>query len=465
MLRNESVPTLAAPQFLNLTPNAINPGISRCEIKVLYLGANRNGSYISREVAESLANDLPACPIVGAYYKEDDDFGDHGEVIHIERGEIDFTRATIPYGFVSPDAKVWFQNFNDIDEFGNAVERTYLMTTGYLWTGQYPEIERCITEGMGQSMELDDMDGHWAEDTSKGIEFFIITDASLTKLCVLGNSVEPCFEGASVTSPKVSESFSTGDFAQTLFTMMKELKETLGNKGGLDMPKPKDQALFAEEGSEVIETPEAPATDDGASVETFKEDDERKDEDGGDEPAASDEPESEEPAEDEDDEDKKSSNHSLGDDEVEVPAVVETPEAPETPDFSAELEQAKAKVAELAAKVETYAAELEALRQFKNDRISADKDALIAKYHMLSDEDKAEVIEHKDEYSLAEIESKLALIYVQTNVDFDSVDGEVEVVSDEAPVTTFSLSAVPTSDISMEDDDLYAMLRDTKYSL
>jgi hypothetical protein len=28
---------------------------------------------------------------------------------------------TIPYGFVSPDAKVWFQIFEDIDENGNTV--------------------------------------------------------------------------------------------------------------------------------------------------------------------------------------------------------------------------------------------------------------------------------------------------------------------------------------------------------
>jgi hypothetical protein len=28
---------------------------------------------------------------------------------------------TKPYGFVAPDAKVWFQKFNDEDEFGNQI--------------------------------------------------------------------------------------------------------------------------------------------------------------------------------------------------------------------------------------------------------------------------------------------------------------------------------------------------------
>jgi len=36
-------------ELINITP--MNPLISRCYIKVLYIGENRNGSSISREVA------------------------------------------------------------------------------------------------------------------------------------------------------------------------------------------------------------------------------------------------------------------------------------------------------------------------------------------------------------------------------------------------------------------------------
>ena len=60
-------------EFINITP--INPLISKCQIKVCYVGEdpNRNGSIITKEVATEMANSLPGSPIVGKYvdYKED----------------------------------------------------------------------------------------------------------------------------------------------------------------------------------------------------------------------------------------------------------------------------------------------------------------------------------------------------------------------------------------------------------
>lgn len=131
MLKNQSVATIAAPQFINIQP--YNPLISQCEIKVLYVGENRNGSYISEDVAMKMANSLPGTPIVAAFIPEKEDYGDHGHFITIEEsGEITFSCKTRPYGFVAPDAKVWFKDFVDTDEFGVETERRYLMTTGYL---------------------------------------------------------------------------------------------------------------------------------------------------------------------------------------------------------------------------------------------------------------------------------------------------------------------------------------------
>jgi len=139
---SRSVATIDRPEFINVTP--YNPLISQCEIKVLYLGENRNRSFISKEVAREMANSLPGCPIVG-YYKEDkQDFSDHGQRVVIDDEGVKFETLTKPYGFVAPDAKVWFQKFIDTDEFGAEHEREYLMTTGYLWTGQYEEAQREI---------------------------------------------------------------------------------------------------------------------------------------------------------------------------------------------------------------------------------------------------------------------------------------------------------------------------------
>ena len=84
-------------------------------------------------------------------------------------------------------------------------------------------------------------------------------------------------------------------------------------------------------------------------------------------------------------------------------------------------------------------AELESLREFKLQIENEKKDALIAKYHMLSDEDKADIITHKEEYTLEQIDEKLALIYVRKNVDFSTVDGHQEEEADMDSILSFSL--------------------------
>ena len=55
--------------------------------------------------------------------------------------------------------------------------------------------------GNNQSMELDDktLDAYWTKDANGKPQFFIINEAIMSKLCILGEEVEPCFEGASIT--------------------------------------------------------------------------------------------------------------------------------------------------------------------------------------------------------------------------------------------------------------------------
>ena len=132
---HKSVATINSPEFINLKPLDINPLMSACEIKVLYVGANRNRSYITKEVATDMAKTLRGAPIVGYYRQEKEDFRDHGREVIIDDEGIKFNCKTVPYGFVSPDARVWFQEFEDTNEFGEVTVREYLMTTGYLWTG------------------------------------------------------------------------------------------------------------------------------------------------------------------------------------------------------------------------------------------------------------------------------------------------------------------------------------------
>ena len=436
-LKNKSeVSMIQGPEFINLEPLDVNPLMQKCEIKVFYLGHNRNGSYINRETALEMSKTLRGTPIVAAFNKDKEDFGDHGHVMHIEDGEVTFSVKTIPYGFVSPDAEVWFQNFTDIDEFDNKVERTYLMTTGYLWSGQFEELTKVINEGQPQSMELDSssLQGHWATDNNLGVDFFIINDATFSKLCILGDNVEPCYEGASVTSPEVSKNFSKNtDFQQTLFSMMNDLQIALNSKGGLDMS---EKELVNESAETVKEQPELEheleiptdetANEELASVEEeFTETETVEDTETVVETV-------EETAEDfvdkkekEDSDDKDEDDSDDDDDE----------EDKKKPTNQHSLEEFEALQAEL----ESLRAEIKELREFKLEVENQQKDALIASYHMLSDEDKAEVIAHKSEFSLDEIKAKLAVIYVEKNVNFDMIDGQEEVEDDPAPAMTFSL--------------------------
>lgn len=309
------------------------------------------------------------------------------------------------------------------------------MTTGFLWTGQFEELTKVIQEGQPHSMELDgeSIDGHWATDNNLGIEFFIINDATFSKLCILGDDVEPCYEGSSVTSLEVDSKFTKNDnFEHTLFTMMQELKDTLNSEGGLNMSKEfdtKDDEVIENTEPETVENTEPEVfseepqnendatSEENSSDEEFKEDDKANSDDKDDEDAKSDSKE----------DDKKVKNqHSLEEFEL------------------------------LQKEIESLRAENQELRNFKLDIEIKQKQALIDKYFMLSEEDKADIVKNMENYSLDEIEAKLAILYVKENVNFDKVDGQSE--NQPSPALSFSLE----EDVNDETlSELQRALRET----
>ena len=140
-------------EFIDIDPNFKNPLISKCIIKVCYVGdePNRNKSIITKNTAKGdLAQSVRGAMIVGFYNEEKKDFEEHNRMIDISNGKFEIKDTTRPYGFVDMNAKVWFEWFED-----DGVTHEYLMTEGYLWTGQYPECRRVIEKGNNQSMELD----------------------------------------------------------------------------------------------------------------------------------------------------------------------------------------------------------------------------------------------------------------------------------------------------------------------
>lgn len=406
-MMHQSIATIDSPEFINLQPLEINPLMSSCEIKVLYLGENRNHSYITKEVATEMAKTLRGAPIVGYYRDDKEDFRDHGEKIICDDEGIKFECLTKPYGFVAPDARVWFQKFEDIDDFGNKITREYLMTTGYLWTGQYEEAKLAIDEGRPQSMELDEntLDGHWSTNNNTGMDFFIINDAIFSKLCILGEDVEPCFEGSSITAPEVSTTFTKmdEDFKKTLFTMMQDLKHAL--KGGYEMEL-KDENVETEVTTEVApnqETVETTETTVEEEVVVTEENNSTEDIANSIEATQSNEEETAVAEE-------ESANNEVAKTDTDNTTVEE--EAKDYSLLEQELETLKANYAEMEAKYQELVAFKEAVDNEK-------KDALINSFYMLSDEDKKDVIENKSNYSLEEIESKLCVICVRKKVNFD----------------------------------------------
>ena len=117
------------------------------------------------------------------------------------------------------------------------VVHTYMVTEGWLWTGQYPEAKRIIERGNNQSMELDEnsLDGSWTIDDKSGMEFFIINDAIFSKLCILGENFEPCFEGSSITHFSLEDNFN-----QKIYELMKEVKKL---KGGNSFMEKEEQVI------------------------------------------------------------------------------------------------------------------------------------------------------------------------------------------------------------------------------
>ncbi|MCF0126433.1 MAG: hypothetical protein HUJ68_11915 [Clostridia bacterium] len=387
-------------EFINLTP--MNDMISKCEIKILYTGKNRNKSYISKETATKMANTLPGTPIVGYYLEEVEDFKDHAEELVIDDKGIRLEKITVPYGFVPTDTKVWWQNFIDDD----GVEREYLVAEGYLWTGRYPETKKVIEQGRPQSMELSELtlvgewgnvSGEWTKFNNEEEEYFIINEATFEALCILGKNVPPCFEGANITkSNNIVYSLNKETFKEEMLEFLKDLKYTL-KEGEEEM---------SEELNNNIDNNEA----DFAKKEENKENKDTKENKEDTKPEDNKEDEKKKKKEDEEDYAcGKKKKYSL--DEI------------------VEYQELLSKYSELVDKYNKVSDELNNLKPqyslLENKVIeieNKEKDEMINSFYMLSDEDKKEVIENKANYSLDDIEAKLSVICVRKKVNFDLED-------------------------------------------
>lgn len=473
-------------ELINITP--INPLISKCQIKVCYVGdtPNRNRSIITKETARQMANSLPGSPIVGYFNENKEDYEEHNRIIDISNGKFEIKDTTQPYGFVDLNAKVWFAKYLDDD----SVEREYLVTEGYLWTGQFPECQRVIEKGNNQSMELDEktLNAFWTKEDNGKPKFFIINEAIISKLCILGEDNEPCFEGSSITAPTIQ--FSLGeDFKEQLFSMMQELKDLL-SEGGTKMfnryaveigdalwnalweyverTYPGDrtycsnyriEGVYEEEGQKfailqnrvdmkyyrldfsmneddgfspsesLVEVTKSytPAEEPQFALEAVEEFEakyaqakEEEEKDSSDEEKC---PECGKPV---------SECECKKDD----PKKYNLEEVVEYTELKGQYDELEVKYNSLNEEHEALKTELESLKNFKLEVEKKDKQAMIDQFYMLSEEDKKDVIDNIDKYSLHDIEAQLSIICVRNKVNFNLED---EAETNKVP-TTYNLN-------------------------
>lgn len=182
-----------------------NEVLSKARCRIFYKYANRNGTYITDEFAEKLLSSLPYAPVKGIFVPEDDDYSDHGE--ERDEGRI--------YGIVPENPNVTWENHVD----GDGVERTYACTDVLIFTALYKEASDII--GKSQSMELYAPSIKYHEAIVKDRRYIVFDEGCFLGLQVLGDNVEPCFEGAS---------FYT--LQNTIETIISQLR----NYGGTNMP-------------------------------------------------------------------------------------------------------------------------------------------------------------------------------------------------------------------------------------
>ena len=152
---------------------------SKARCRVFYKGANRNGTYITDAFAEELISTFRLIPVKGIY--DGDDFTNHGEAR--SEGRI--------YGIVPETNNFAWEKHLDKD----GVEREYACTDVLLFTALYPEASDIVNKP--QSMELYEPSLEYHMAIVQGQKYVVFDHGRFLGLQVLGDTVEPCFEGAS----------------------------------------------------------------------------------------------------------------------------------------------------------------------------------------------------------------------------------------------------------------------------
>ena len=345
-----------------------NSGFTLCRARVFYTGLNRNGSYISEDFAKILINSASGCPVVGLWDNEQQDFTDHSAS--------DRKRA---YGFIPEDPNFAWESHQDYD----GEERQYASFDIVLWTKAFKEANEIISHPLSMELNPDTVNGTFS--VINGEYCFYFTSAEMLGVCVLGYSVEPCFEGA-----KFIDIEEVNEFKRLFQVDKQQALLTYNNKGDTSMEKDEKE-------KDVNPTEEfAQVRDDDLE---FVEDTEVKAEVKEEVPTES-EFSKVETSENEED------NFEIMKEQFE--------------NNIAELERQKLdfenKIRELEEKVSNLEQTNFTLTEYKNNKIKQEKENIIKNYENILTEDEMKNIEI-DNYSLEELDDKLAAMAYRKNIN------------------------------------------------
>ena len=388
------------------------PELGRLDVGVFTKYGNRNGSYITDEIAESLIASATSgnTPVVGFFDPESESWAGHtGPAL------------ASAYGYVE-SFKGW-QPFTDTD----GVTRDYAVFSVVLFNKYYKEANLVV--GQHQSMELDrdSIDGDWAniDDT----EYFVYTKASIMGLCIIGEH-EPCFS-VSTFFEKEDEHYASQyeKFSSLLSGLKEQVEEAESEQKGGEQPmdneleknlgtpaeEPVTEPVATEPEAEPAIQPELPLVEDPVLTE----------------PAAAAEPAAEPidfealVAELQNANSELTTNYENAQNRI---AELEQALA----SANAATETANGRISELEASIATYEAERARVEEEK-------KNQLIEKYEKLIDEEEiTKVREEVSNFSYSELESKLAISFA--NKQMAGIEDHNDVIPlPEPPVDQFAL--------------------------
>ena len=372
-------------------------GLGRLKVGVFTRYGNRNGSYIKDNIADSLIDSATHgdTPVVGFFDPETQSWAGH-------------TGPSLAnaYGYV--EGFDGWQLFQDSD----GVEREYAVFSVVLFIRYFKEANFVV--GQNQSMELDinSIEGDWAD--INGTEYFVYTKAEIMGLCIIGQH-EPCFSASAFFSQNDGAYKSQYEkFSSLLADLKAQVEEA--EKGG---EHPMDNVVNPEvnEPTPAQEFENQPAAQ---------------------EPVAPVEPAAEPAAEPVVEPAQEFENTTEPAEPAAEPAAVEPvvepePAAEPAADFEAQIadlqnqltemttnyENAQTRIQELEAQItsasetETSLREQIATYEAERTRLEVEqRNTLVERYaNVLTEEEISPIREEMNNFSLADLESKLAICY------------------------------------------------------